>query len=491
MKLNNKGFAISTIMYMILIMAVILITLTLTLLSSRKLILDKAKQVSKDVIYSAYGMSYRDVLEILKEEAVNYATNKNLEKDSIKIENLNSSIEKETLDKYELSEKYLTMVSTENSYDVYLGKSSIVTTNVTIENLIDVIDYNIYGNSIQNSEPTVTSPVEIETVGDLVTDSNDSNYGKYRIPIKISGKNLFDVNKVYGGLIYTNKNYSYKPSLDGGGTLFLEVEPNTTYYYSADVSSLTTGILSINLIYNIVNPTDYIDDNVLVADKQVYYTGMARGSQKFTTDEYTKMVAISYYRYNEIPTNVQLELGDTQTEYEPCIVNISNIYVDEPLRKIGNYTDYIDFEKQKTFRNVVKADLKDLTWTTSGSSFSDSQLFLTAGASAPKHSQTLSNYFIYRSNIWSYNYIGIDGYYDGLPKVKVRAPYLTMSEFTDFINSSKVEAHLINVTEAPIEKDVELPKILTKIGYNSNISIDTKIQPSNYEFTIIQKIKQL
>ena len=51
MKLNNKGFAISTIMYMILIMAVILITLTLTLLSSRKLILDKTKQVAIENIY--------------------------------------------------------------------------------------------------------------------------------------------------------------------------------------------------------------------------------------------------------------------------------------------------------------------------------------------------------------------------------------------------------------------------------------------------------
>ena len=52
MRLNNRGFAISTIMYMILIMAIILITLTLTLLSSRKLILDKTKQEAKEIIYS-------------------------------------------------------------------------------------------------------------------------------------------------------------------------------------------------------------------------------------------------------------------------------------------------------------------------------------------------------------------------------------------------------------------------------------------------------
>lgn len=52
MKLNNKGFAVSTIMYMILVMAVILITLTLTLLSNRKLILDKTKEEAKENIYT-------------------------------------------------------------------------------------------------------------------------------------------------------------------------------------------------------------------------------------------------------------------------------------------------------------------------------------------------------------------------------------------------------------------------------------------------------
>lgn len=52
MKLNNKGFAISTVMYMILIMAVILITLTLTLLSSRKLVLEKIKAEAKEIIYA-------------------------------------------------------------------------------------------------------------------------------------------------------------------------------------------------------------------------------------------------------------------------------------------------------------------------------------------------------------------------------------------------------------------------------------------------------
>ena len=51
MKFNNKGFAISTIMYLILILAVILITATLAILSSRKLILDKQKSEALKSIY--------------------------------------------------------------------------------------------------------------------------------------------------------------------------------------------------------------------------------------------------------------------------------------------------------------------------------------------------------------------------------------------------------------------------------------------------------
>ena len=43
MKLNNKGFAVSTFMYMILLLAIILIFATLAILSSRRMILDKQK----------------------------------------------------------------------------------------------------------------------------------------------------------------------------------------------------------------------------------------------------------------------------------------------------------------------------------------------------------------------------------------------------------------------------------------------------------------
>ena len=50
-------------------------------------------------------------------------------------------------------------------------------------------NYRIYGNSIQDATPTPDNPVEVQSVGDLVTDTTDANYGKHKIPIKLTDEN--------------------------------------------------------------------------------------------------------------------------------------------------------------------------------------------------------------------------------------------------------------------------------------------------------------
>ena len=58
MKLNNKGFAVSTIMYMILVLAVLVMALTLTALNGRKLIIDKQKNIALTNIYKGFPRHY-------------------------------------------------------------------------------------------------------------------------------------------------------------------------------------------------------------------------------------------------------------------------------------------------------------------------------------------------------------------------------------------------------------------------------------------------
>ena len=51
-------------------------------------------------------------------------------------------------------------------------------------------DYSIYGSSIQDGTPTPDNPVEVQSVGDLVTEGEHA--GKYKIPVNVRGRNLFD-----------------------------------------------------------------------------------------------------------------------------------------------------------------------------------------------------------------------------------------------------------------------------------------------------------
>lgn len=51
-KLNNKGFSLSIIIYIILITAIVLMTMTLIVLNNRKMVLDKQKDEILEKIYS-------------------------------------------------------------------------------------------------------------------------------------------------------------------------------------------------------------------------------------------------------------------------------------------------------------------------------------------------------------------------------------------------------------------------------------------------------
>ena len=81
----------------------------------------------------------------------------------------------------------------ENAQEMTSSSQNTSTLELTKTFYGPVKNYKIYGNSIQNGTPSPANPVEVESVGDLVTDTTDVNYGKYRIPVKVSGKNLFRI----------------------------------------------------------------------------------------------------------------------------------------------------------------------------------------------------------------------------------------------------------------------------------------------------------
>lgn len=482
MKLNNKGFAVSTIMYMILIMAVILITLTLTLLSSRKLILDKSKYAAKETIYNIYSISYREALSILKSEAIVYANENDIEKDSIKIENLNSSIDKEILDAYELSEKYLTMVSNNNLYDVYLGRSNVVSTNVYVNEMIDIIDYTISGNSVQDGIPTPDAPIEIESVGDLVTDSSDTNYGKYKIPIKISTKNLID----YSGT-YTVKDTNYNGNFK---KVVVDVPTGKTITASADIDA-TAAYGDQNTVSMTLTYSDGTTETIKYWNNTSIKIGKGKKGRAYTTitvQKDIKEIFFTIHAFNKdggstVFSNFQLEIGNL-SDFEPYEEPITtNIYLDQPLRKINTYVDYIDFETSKVIRKINKAELLSTNnWVAYSSSIVNSTPLLKGLDVYTMISNYANKYISFSNN----NKIYIEVRFVLLGVTSNDEAISKLAELEDKGQVLKVYYPL----ETSIEKTIQIPSIPTLNGI-SKLSIDTSILPSNVEFTVIQKIKQI
>ncbi len=661
MKLNNKGFAISTIMYMILIMAVILITLTLTLLSSRKLILDKTRKETTDNIYNVYDLSYRQVLEILKEEAIEYANENGIQKDSIKIENLNSSVEKEMLDGYKLSEKYLTMVSNDNLYDVYLGKPSIVTSNNKINNLIDIVDYTISGNTYQETKISknifnvdrfvkwqeknntategaayefvelegekvlklagygldssnyfpvqcdnktqytfslkykgsgetwleTTSPIfsiefvysdgtttisssplkilnsESWTTASYVTEKNktlvgiytyaynetygylkeiqlekgtkattyeeyiiipspqnpsevlgvgdyNETTGKYEIPIKVSGKNLFDytqiketstIKQVENGI----KLSGYATSVGIKPSKFLEMtglKEGDTITVSRKIETINgeidngcsmgaitflsknSNVKSFNLIsYNkqsatIVIPPNFIDDNFY----GLYFYGPCSNAS-----------------YEAVFTDIQIEKGEQATEYEKYQgLNVTNITLDNVLMNVSE-SDYINFSTQKLYKKNNLENLSGMRFDVQNTPVLSGKYYRN-GYLAPTTMKSgvaikgYCNVLLANAGDWaSPKHENLRfGQVNRMLYVYTRQVFETKELLINYLsNNGNTTPYAVYQLATPQEIDVTLPKISSNFDINGIINIDTNILPSSYEFTVIQKIKQL
>ena len=81
------------------------------------------------------------------------------------------------------------------------------------------------------------------------------------------------------------------------------------------------------------------------------------GRTSFTLTKSSDIGLKFYESTDTVLGNIQIELGSSATEYEPYKGSITeHIYLDEPLRKVGDYSDYIDFKNQKVVRKIEVLD---------------------------------------------------------------------------------------------------------------------------------------
>ncbi len=159
--------------------------------------------------------------------------------------------------------------------------------------------------------PSPEYPQEIKNVGKWNEETQ-----KYEVDVKVVGKNLFDVN-------YFTKNENYQ-NKDGDATYWkiakMKVNPNTSYMLSKSKSVTVNGAINSVISYG----------GALGFNNNV-------NSVKVTTNDTGILYIMFFYRNEDVnilkELDIQVELGETLTEYEPYKEQTLTLTSDRPLTK--------------------------------------------------------------------------------------------------------------------------------------------------------------
>lgn len=191
-------------------------------------------------------------------------------------------------------------------------------------------------------------------------------YHKYDIPISIYGKNLIKYPYRYttrdiNGIRFTDNG-------DGSVTMNGKATANAIWFMYLNRTNLIDGLSSGDKITLSVKSNksfsgalrvvcNYFDTGGTEKDANISITAANSSRTNKITALWKGMeiyiVVLKGQTVDNITIYPQLEKGSPATSYEPYKgKTTTHIYLDEPLRKVGDYADYIDFKNQKVIRNI-------------------------------------------------------------------------------------------------------------------------------------------
>ena len=366
--------------------------------------------------------------------------------------------------------------------------SDLVNYNIQIEEGSSATEYEPYG-----AMPSPEFPSEINNTGDLITKDNCASYGsdacdnigKYVVQVKATGKNILDISKLevgaYStGLTQSSNTFSFKRT----GT------KNTSSIFTKIKLEAGTYTISGNLTQSDGRNGGY---GVYDLEKKEYLVNRSSsgiGTSTFKVTE-SKIYSLGFFcNYNSEEgtqvtySNIQLEYGSSATTYEPYREATTNIYLDEPLRKVGDYVDYIDYSNGKVVRNTnLKTFNGNEEWYQFGSNVA---LAKWDDGKTPSHGDVditgiYSNLFRENKNaqtsandntFLTHNILNVDWI--------VINRNINVSDFKTLLANKN--ATFIYPLATPIEESISLPQIKTVEGTNY-ITVNTSIDASNLKIT--------
>ena len=354
----------------------------------------------------------------------------------------------------------------------------------------DLKGYKVYGNSIQDGTPTPSSPIEIESVGDktvnVMPSAEKSIKQENGITIECDGFGTYIITGTasYDTTIYFDLKSSFtipvSKSNGGEGTMSLfnsDSSPSVYIYFMNNSSTIDYWILyQINRISNSYLTQGGKKCNKIGLKVLEGKTVNMTVSPVFTNDGIYPSESIPYgYK---IPITVSDGTNSTTT----------NIYLSEPLRKIGDYADYIDFKNQKIIRTIEE---KIITGTEAWSDVSGSSKkyyrFNIGNYGYVIPSQGLCNNYmrdsiISTNTVVGFNVVNVTSLNKSVISIRPEnvADY-TVGTFKQYLADKYNNGKPIIVyypLATPTEQTISLPNIPSLVG-TTIYDVDTKVKPSN------------
>lgn len=354
-----------------------------------------------------------------------------------------------------------------------------VTIETTSATAFVAISYD-YGES---SDDNVAQIVDIH----LCEGINPNNCGKYKIPIKVSGKNLLVLSR--DNQRFTQNGVTFAINKDKGITMNGTCTADVPIDVSKD-NGFTAGGGTYTLCGCFGGST-----STYYLQTQNGFTDTGRGVTVSTKED--KNIVRLYVKKGTVLDNVTIcpmlikgnyvgKVPDYEPYHEPIT---TNIYLDEPLRKVGDYADYIDFENGKIVRNVKtvalqKADAQYSWISKKGVAFKN---VLSENLNRAKGLCNRENLFTADGGETTTMWVGVESkwvYWIGI------LDYLgmtTIDEFNEWLANNPT--YVYYGTHNPTETLITLPNIPTFRG-TSILNADTTIQPSNAEVTYYSIVKE-
>lgn len=335
-------------------------------------------------------------------------------------------------------------------------------------------------------------------------------YGKYKIPVVVKGKNLADVRKAF-------KNFSDYTELEEDGRQCIRVKSNGGAYAFFDFTFKENTQYTISFEFKCkydrsgVNLPHDCPFAVYYTNGDIDYCSLnpidgTWNKRTLTTNanktvSHIKQFSFDYRVYDYIDVNTfQLEEG-TVTEYEPYVEPVTtNIFLNEPLRKLGNYADYIDFKNNKVVRKCVKKYLSNYNWMKNnigefsngsyGFYAEDRSIVPDYTGNLPSSAYGFSNVFPIThltSNWATYTFAIWVATWATNVRIVIPAEYLTeksVSALKSWLEENN--AYMICIRKTPAEEplNIDLPKLTAK---TTIIEVDTNLAPSNAYGKYIKK----